>query len=66
MHCILVSSNSQIPLVIMYFFVAHFRVFIAKEVKGPEVPVPRSELTRMVETAESARIKLYKNIEVVF
>ncbi|CAG2221932.1 unnamed protein product [Mytilus edulis] len=32
--------------------------------RSPEVPVKRSDLTLMVETAESARIKLYKQIEV--
>jgi hypothetical protein len=31
-----------------------------------EVPVKRSELTQMVETAESAKLKLYKNLEVIF
>ncbi|XP_045216264.2 girdin-like [Mercenaria mercenaria] len=39
------------------------RSLISKEVHGPHVPVERSELTLMVETAESARIKLYKQIE---
>lgn len=39
------------------------RNYITKEVKGPEVNVPRSDLTLMVETAESARIKLYKQLE---
>ena len=34
--------------------------------KGPDVNVARSDLTLMVETAESARIKLYKQLEVVF
>jgi len=27
--------------------------------------VKRSDLTQMVETAESARLKLYKNLEVI-
>ena len=36
------------------------------EKKGPEVNVARSDLTLMVETAESARIKLYKQLEVLF
>ena len=44
----------------------YFRSYITKEVKGPEVNVPRSDLTLMVETAESARIKLYKQLEVGF
>lgn len=39
------------------------RALISKDVRGPQVPVERSELTLMVETAESARIKLYKQIE---
>lgn len=39
------------------------RTFITKEIKGPEVNVPRSDFTLMVETAESARIKLYKQLE---
>ncbi|XP_013381684.1 uncharacterized protein LOC106152590 isoform X2 [Lingula anatina] len=41
------------------------RTFIAKDIRGPEVPVPRAELTRMVETIESSRIKLFKNTENV-
>ena len=45
-----------------YAFV--FRSYITKEVKGPDVNVARSDLTLMVETAESARIKLYKQLEV--
>ncbi|KAL5004560.1 hypothetical protein ScPMuIL_018016 [Solemya velum] len=40
-----------------------FRAHITREIRGPEVNVQRSELTQMVETAESARIKLFKNIE---
>lgn len=40
------------------------RQYISLESRSPEVPVKRSDLTLMVETAESARIKLYKNIEV--
>lgn len=40
-----------------------FRSYITKEVKGPDVNVARSDLTLMVETAESARIKLYKQLE---
>jgi len=34
------------------------------DIKGPDVRVPRADLTQMVHTSESARIKLYKNIEV--
>ncbi|XP_041368614.1 uncharacterized protein LOC121382960 isoform X2 [Gigantopelta aegis] len=41
----------------------NFRLYITAEVKGPCVPVERRELTRMVESTESARIKLFKNIE---
>ncbi|XP_061173048.1 uncharacterized protein LOC133182285 [Saccostrea echinata] len=40
-----------------------WRHYIGLEVKGPEVSIPRCELTQMVHVAESARIKLYKNIE---
>lgn len=40
------------------------RQYISLESRSPEVPVKRSDLTLMVETAESARIKLYKQIEV--
>ncbi|XP_052102124.1 uncharacterized protein LOC127735799 [Mytilus californianus] len=40
-----------------------WRQYISMESRSPEVPVKRSDLTLMVETAESARIKLYKNIE---
>ncbi|XP_071104262.1 uncharacterized protein [Haliotis cracherodii] len=40
-----------------------FRSHIAAEVRGTNVPVPRSDLVKMVETAESARIKLFKNIQ---
>lgn len=40
-----------------------WRYYIGLEVKGPEVNIPRSELTEMVHVAESARIKLYKNLE---
>ncbi|KAK7116163.1 uncharacterized protein [Littorina saxatilis] len=40
-----------------------FRHYIGAEVKGAEVPVPRSDLMTMVDTSESARIKLFKNIE---
>ncbi|XP_067666732.1 uncharacterized protein [Haliotis asinina] len=40
-----------------------FRSHIAAEVKGSTVPVSRSDLVKMVETAESARIKLFKNIQ---
>lgn len=32
--------------------------------RGAQVPIDRSELTLMVETTESARIKLYKQLEV--
>ncbi|CAH1797527.1 unnamed protein product [Owenia fusiformis] len=39
------------------------RRYITLEVSGPEVPLPRSELTKTVQAAESARIKLYKSIE---
>ena len=35
------------------------------DVRGPQVNVERSDLTLMVETAESARIKLYKQLEVI-
>ena len=34
------------------------------DVRGPRVHVERSDLTLMVETTESARIKLYKQLEV--
>ncbi|XP_076104870.1 uncharacterized protein LOC143073320 [Mytilus galloprovincialis] len=40
-----------------------WRQYISLESRSPEVPVKRSDLTLMVETAESARIKLYKQIE---
>ncbi|XP_076444239.1 uncharacterized protein LOC143282473 [Babylonia areolata] len=40
-----------------------FRFYIGMDVRGAEVPVPRSELITMVDTSESARIKLFKNIE---
>lgn len=40
-----------------------WRYYIGLEIKGPEVNIPRSELTEMVHVAESARIKLYKNLE---
>ncbi|KAJ8304587.1 hypothetical protein KUTeg_018170, partial [Tegillarca granosa] len=40
-----------------------WRYYIGLDIKGPEVNVQRSDLTKMVETAESARIKLYKNLE---
>jgi hypothetical protein len=43
-----------------------FRQYISQETRSPEVPVKRSDLTQMVETAESARLKLYKNLEVIF
>ncbi|XP_060067224.1 uncharacterized protein LOC132547486 [Ylistrum balloti] len=39
------------------------RYYIALEVPGATVGVPRSDLTQMVHTAESSRIKLFKNIE---
>ncbi|XP_069137315.1 uncharacterized protein [Argopecten irradians] len=39
------------------------RHYIAMEVPGAAVAVPRSDLTQMVHTAESSRIKLFKNIE---
>ncbi|KAH3837019.1 uncharacterized protein LOC127876875 [Dreissena polymorpha] len=39
------------------------RGYICKDTHGPQVPVERSQLTLMVETAESARIKLYKQLE---
>ena len=43
-----------------------FRQYISQETRSPEVPVKRSDLTQMVETAESAKLKLYKNLEVIF
>ncbi|WAR00269.1 hypothetical protein MAR_024641, partial [Mya arenaria] len=39
------------------------RGYIVQEVRGSQVPVERAQLTLMVETAESARIKLYKQLE---
>ncbi|KAL4227444.1 hypothetical protein ACF0H5_012888 [Mactra antiquata] len=39
------------------------RLLISKDVKGPQVSIERSDLMLMVETAESARIKLYKQVE---
>ncbi|XP_033750158.1 uncharacterized protein LOC117334575 isoform X1 [Pecten maximus] len=39
------------------------RHYIALEVPGATVSVPRSDFTQMVHTAESSRIKLFKNIE---
>ncbi|XP_071498803.1 uncharacterized protein [Diadema antillarum] len=39
------------------------RELLSSEVKGPSVPVQRSQLTTMIETAESARLRLYKNLE---
>ena len=41
-----------------------FRHYIGVDVRGAEVPVLRSDLMNMVDTSESARIKLFKNIEV--
>nr|XP_022329996.1 uncharacterized protein LOC111128586 [Crassostrea virginica]XP_022329997.1 uncharacterized protein LOC111128586 [Crassostrea virginica]XP_022329998.1 uncharacterized protein LOC111128586 [Crassostrea virginica] len=40
-----------------------WRYYIGLEIKGPEVSIPRADLTQMVHIAESARIKLYKNLE---
>ncbi|XP_055956379.1 uncharacterized protein LOC126818094 isoform X2 [Patella vulgata] len=39
------------------------RSYIAADVKGSNIPVSRAHLMAMVETAESARIKLFKGIE---
>ncbi|XP_064653110.1 uncharacterized protein LOC135503462 [Lineus longissimus] len=39
------------------------RTFIAQETHSPEIPIQRAQLIKMVESAESARIKLYKNLE---
>ena len=41
-----------------------FRHYIGVDVRGAEVPVLRSDLMTMVDTSESARIKLFKNVEV--
>ncbi|KAL8601219.1 hypothetical protein ACOMHN_003025 [Nucella lapillus] len=40
-----------------------FRHYIRLDVKGAEVPVFRSDLITMVDTSESARLKLFKNVE---
>ncbi|XP_022097415.1 uncharacterized protein LOC110982924 [Acanthaster planci] len=39
------------------------RELVASEVKGPSVPVQRSQLTGLIETAEGARLRLFKNVE---
>ncbi|RUS82237.1 hypothetical protein EGW08_010013, partial [Elysia chlorotica] len=39
------------------------RSFIAADIKGPMVPIARSDLMAFVESSESARIKLFKAIE---
>ncbi|OWF44479.1 uncharacterized protein LOC110458338 [Mizuhopecten yessoensis] len=39
------------------------RHYITLDVKGASVSVPSSDFTQMVHTAESSRIKLFKNIE---
>ncbi|KAK6188220.1 hypothetical protein SNE40_004448 [Patella caerulea] len=39
------------------------RSYIAADIKGSNIPVSRAHLMAMVETAESARIKLFKGIE---
>jgi len=50
----------------MFISIVICRFYISKDIKGPQVPVDRSELTLMVETAQSARMKLYKQLEVLF
>ena len=45
----------------MYYF---FRELLASDHKGPTVPVKRAQLTSLIETAEGARLRLYKNVEV--
>lgn len=39
------------------------REYISADVRGPQVDVTRSDLMLMVETSESARIKLFKQLE---
>ncbi|XP_072050990.1 uncharacterized protein [Amphiura filiformis] len=46
-----------------YTALHYCREFLASEVKGPTVPVERSQLTTLIENSEAARIRLYKNIE---
>ncbi|XP_063956022.1 uncharacterized protein LOC129262321 isoform X2 [Lytechinus pictus] len=42
----------------------NFRELLSNETKGPCVQVQRSQITTMIETAESARLRLYKNLEI--
>ncbi|XP_041465194.1 uncharacterized protein LOC121415884 [Lytechinus variegatus] len=42
----------------------NFRELLSNETKGPSVQVQRSQLTTMIETVESARLRLYKNLEI--
>ncbi|XP_038079445.1 uncharacterized protein LOC119746535 [Patiria miniata] len=39
------------------------RELLAKDVHGPSVPIQRSQLTGLIETAEGARLRLFKNVE---
>ncbi|KAK3098152.1 hypothetical protein FSP39_016676, partial [Pinctada imbricata] len=60
------SSRSEVLLEVenaLSCLVDKWRYYIAVDVKGPEVGVQRADITQMVHTAESARIKLYKSIE---
>eukprot|EP00057_Strongylocentrotus_purpuratus_P003469 XP_003726723.1 PREDICTED: uncharacterized protein LOC100888896 [Strongylocentrotus purpuratus] len=42
----------------------NFRELLASKTKGPSVQVQRSQLSTLIETAESARLRLYKNLEI--
>ncbi|XP_074648508.1 uncharacterized protein LOC141903981 [Tubulanus polymorphus] len=39
-----------------------WRVYIAKDIHGPDVPVPRGHIMKMVEVAESTRLKISKTV----
>ena len=41
------------------------RSHLAGAPQAAQVPMPRGDVNKLIETAESARIKLYKNIEVI-
>ncbi|CAG5119367.1 unnamed protein product [Candidula unifasciata] len=47
----------------MAWLADRLRSYIAAEVKGPAVPIARSDLTSMTEVVESSRIKLFKALE---
>ncbi|XP_071794000.1 uncharacterized protein [Asterias amurensis] len=66
LHTNALSSRSGVLLHVengLQSIADQLRELLASDNKGPTVPVKRAQLTGLIETAEGARLRLYKNVE---